>query len=34
MAATVTELREHPAGAFAMRMFREERRPQPSRRSS
>lgn len=26
MAATVAELREHPAGAFAMRMFREERR--------
>jgi glutathione S-transferase len=26
MAATVRELREHPAGAHAMRMFREERR--------
>jgi glutathione S-transferase len=26
MAATVTELREHPAGAHALRMFREERR--------
>lgn len=27
MAATVEELRGHPAGAFALRMFREERRP-------
>jgi glutathione S-transferase len=27
MAATVRELREHAAGAFALRMFREERRP-------
>jgi len=26
MAATVRELREHPAGAYALRMFREERR--------
>jgi glutathione S-transferase len=26
MAATVRELRAHPAGAFALRMFREERR--------
>jgi glutathione S-transferase len=26
MAATVHELREHPAGAYALRMFREERR--------
>ena len=26
MRATVEELREHPAGAFALRMFREERR--------
>lgn len=26
MAARVAELREHPAGAFALRMFREERR--------
>jgi hypothetical protein len=26
MAAKVRELREHPAGAFALRMFREERR--------
>jgi glutathione S-transferase len=27
MAATVRELREHPAGAYALKMFREERRP-------
>jgi glutathione S-transferase len=27
MAATVRELRAHPAGAHALRMFREERRP-------
>jgi glutathione S-transferase len=26
MAATVRELREHPAGAYALKMFREERR--------
>ena len=26
MAATVRELREHPAGAHALKMFREERR--------
>lgn len=27
MAATVRELRDHPAGAYALKMFREERRP-------
>ena len=27
MAATVRELRAHPAGAHALRMFREERSP-------
>jgi glutathione S-transferase len=27
MASTVRELREHPAGAYALKMFREERRP-------
>ena len=27
MAATVRELREHPAGAYALKMFRDERRP-------
>jgi len=27
MAATIGELREHPAGAFALRLYREERRP-------
>lgn len=30
MAATIGELREHPAGAFAMRLYREERRPEPA----
>lgn len=29
MAETVNELREHPAGRFALRMFREERRETP-----
>ena len=27
MAATVRELRAHPAGEFALRLYREERRP-------
>jgi glutathione S-transferase len=30
MAATIAELREHPAGAFALRLYREERRPDPA----
>lgn len=34
MAATVGELRQHPAGAFALRMFREERRRPPGPRSA
>jgi glutathione S-transferase len=29
MAATVSELREHPAGAHALKMFREEREAKP-----
>lgn len=34
MAATVAELREHPAGAFALRLFREERHPAQGHRSA